>query len=68
MNLETALAKLIEHAQEELHILRHRDQEKANNAKHGHDEKMLMESAQKLDGYAKEVLMLHDTQLPRRDR
>lgn len=65
MNIETALEKLIEHAQEELHIRRHRDQEKANRAEHGHDEAKLLTSAHKLDRYAEEVLKLHATQLPR---
>ncbi|MCD0448616.1 hypothetical protein LO762_05315 [Actinocorallia sp. API 0066] len=66
MNIETALQKLIEHAEEELHIRRHRDQEKTNRADHGHDEAELLTSARKLDEYAHEVLKIHETQLPRR--
>ncbi|MEV5569327.1 hypothetical protein AB0L06_04700 [Spirillospora sp. NPDC052269] len=65
MDIETALEKLIEHAQDELHVRRHRDQEKANQAKHGHNEAELLKSARDLDRYAQEVLRLHEAQLPR---
>lgn len=65
MDIETALQKLIEHAQDELHVRRHRDQEKANNAKHGKNEAELLKSARELDRYAQEVLELHQTQMPR---
>lgn len=66
MNIEEALEKLIENAQKELHIRRHRDQEKANRADHGHDMAELLTSASQVDRYAREVQRMHEAQLPAR--
>ncbi|MFI6518641.1 hypothetical protein ACIBF1_24010 [Spirillospora sp. NPDC050679] len=60
MDIETALNKLIEHAREELKVRNRRDQQKANQADHGHDYSVMMESADQLDRYAAEVRRLHD--------
>lgn len=66
MNIEEALEKLIENAQNELHYRHRQDKEKANRAGRGHDENKLRDSAAQVDRYAHHVLQLHETQLPSR--
>lgn len=62
--IETTLEKLIEHARNELHWRRHRDQERTNQAEHGKDMAKLLTDAEQLDHYAREVLRLHAAELP----
>ncbi|WP_327086263.1 hypothetical protein OIE66_28490 [Nonomuraea sp. NBC_01738] len=64
MNIEQALAKLIEHAKAELHLREHRDQEKANNQDHGHDYHQMLQEADRVDRYAAIVRTQHDDSLP----
>ncbi|AVH20360.1 hypothetical protein C5E43_23865 [Nocardia cyriacigeorgica] len=62
--IETALEKLVEHAREELHLRRHRDQEKTAHSQHGHDMSELLTNASSVDRYAREILNLHAKELP----
>ncbi|WP_405494893.1 hypothetical protein [Nocardia sp. NBC_00511] len=62
--IETALEKLIEHAREELHLRRHRDQEKTNHSEHGHDMAKLLTNAEEVDRYARQILSMHEKELP----
>ncbi|AHH20968.1 hypothetical protein NONO_c61970 [Nocardia nova SH22a] len=62
--IETALDKLIEHAREELHVRRRRDQEKTNHSDHGHDMAQLLTNAAQVDHYAREILAMHSKELP----
>lgn len=60
MNLEETLEKVVEHAREELHIVRKRAEEKTPARDHGKDYHEAQAAADRLDHYAHELYRLHD--------
>jgi hypothetical protein len=63
MNLEETLAKVVEMAQEELHIVRKRAEEKTAPRDHGRDFHEMEQAADRLDHYAHQLRRLHDEEL-----
>ena len=53
------MAKVVELAQEELHLRRHRDDEKANQRNHGHDFDKLQQTIARLDADTESLRELH---------
>ena len=64
MNLDETLEKVIEHAREELHIVRKRAHEKTSAREHGHDYHEAQEAVDRLDHYAHRLRKLHDAEYP----
>jgi hypothetical protein len=62
MDLEQALEKLVEHAREELHIVRKRAEEKTPAREHGKDYHEAQTAADRLDHYAHLVRHFHDSE------
>jgi hypothetical protein len=60
MNLEEALDRLVEHARDELHIVRKRAEEKTPARDHGKDYHQAQTAADRLDHFAHIVRRLHD--------
>ena len=63
MNLEEALAMVVELSQEELHIVRKRAEEKTPARDSGHDFDEMRHAADRLDHYAHVLRRLHDSEL-----
>ena len=63
MDLEQALAKIVQLGQEELHIVRKRAEEKTPARDHGHDFHEMVDAADRLDHYAHQLRHLHDAEL-----
>jgi hypothetical protein len=63
VNVEQALARLVESATEELHIVRKRDLEKTPARDHGHDFHEMERAADRVDHYAHLLRELHDEEL-----
>jgi hypothetical protein len=62
MNLEQALEKVVEHAREELHVVRKRTEERTPARDHGKDYHEAQTAADRLDHYAHVVRRLHDAE------
>jgi hypothetical protein len=62
MDLEQTLEKLVEHAREELHIVRKRAEEKTPARDHGKDYHEAQAAADKLDHLAHQIRRLHDAE------
>ncbi len=62
MNLEETLEKVVEHAREELHIVRKRAEEKTPARDHGRDYHEAQNAADRLDHYAHQLHRLHDAE------
>ena len=62
MNLEQTLEKIVEHAQEELGIVRKRAEQKTPARDHGKDYHEAQAAADRLDHYAHLVRRLHDAE------
>ena len=62
MDLEEALAKIVELGQEELHIVRKRAEEKTPARDHGQDYHQMTRAADRLDHYAHLLRRLHDSE------
>jgi hypothetical protein len=62
MDLEEALAKIVELGQEELHIVRKRAEEKTAPRDHGHDYHEMEQAADRLDHHAHLLRRLHDNE------
>ena len=62
MDLEETLEKIVEHAREELHIVRKRAEEKTPARDHGKDYHEAQTAADLLDHYAHQVRRLHDAE------
>ena len=62
MNLEQTLEKIVEHAHEELRIVRKRAEEKTAARDHGKDYHEAQTEADRLDHYAHLVRRLHDAE------
>ena len=60
MDLEQALAKIVELGQEELHIVRKRAEEKTAPRDHGQDYHDMRQAADRLDHHAHLLRRLHD--------
>ena len=60
MNLEQALAKVVELGREELHIVRKRAEEKTPARDHGHDFAEMRQAADRLDHHAHLLRRIHD--------
>lgn len=60
MDLEETLAKIVELAQEELHIVRKRAEEKTAARDHGEDYHQMLRAADRLDHHAHQLRRLHD--------
>ena len=60
MNLEQALAKVVELGREELHIVRKRAEEKTPARDHGHDFDEMRRAADRLDHHAHLLRRIHD--------
>lgn len=65
MNLEETLEKVVEHAREELHIVRKRAEEKTPRRDHGRDYHEAQNAADRLDHYAHQLHRLHDAEYQR---
>ena len=63
MDLEEALAKVVELSREELHIVRKRGEEKTPARDSGHDYDEMRRAADRLDHYAHLLRRLHDNEL-----
>jgi hypothetical protein len=63
VDLEEALAKVVELSREELHIVRKRAEEKTPARDHGHDFDEMKRAADHLDHYAHVLRRLHDNEL-----
>ena len=63
MDLEQALAKVVELGREELRIVRKRAQEKTAARDHGHDFHEMQTAADQLDHHAHLLRRLHDGEL-----
>jgi hypothetical protein len=57
---EDTLRKVIEYAQEELSILRKRDEQRTPRGDHAHDYAQMVAAADQLDHHAHELRALHD--------
>lgn len=62
MDVEQALAKIVELGQEELRIVRKRGEEKTPARDHGHDFHEMTRAADRLDHYAHLLRRLHDSE------
>jgi hypothetical protein len=62
MNLEQTLEKIVEHAHEELRIVRKRAEQKTAARDHGKDYHEAQTAADRLDHYAHLVRGLHDAE------
>jgi hypothetical protein len=62
VDLEQALAKIVELGQEELRIVRKRAEEKTAAREHGHDFHEMTRAADRLDHYAHQLRHLHDNE------
>lgn len=62
VDLEQALAKVVEMGQEELHIVRKRAEEKTAPRDHGQDYHDMLTAADRLDHYAHRLRRLHDNE------
>jgi hypothetical protein len=62
VDLEQALAKIVELGQEELRIVRKRAEEKTPARDHGHDYHEMTRAADRLDHYAHLLRRLHDSE------
>ena len=62
MDVEQALAKIVELSQEELRIVRKRAEEKTAAREHGHDYHEMTRAADRLDHYAHLLRRLHDSE------
>jgi hypothetical protein len=62
MNLEQTLEKIVEHAYEELRIVRKRAEEKTAARDHGKDCHEAQDAADRLDHYAHLVRRMHDAE------
>jgi vacuolar-type H+-ATPase subunit E/Vma4 len=62
MDLEQTLEKIVEHAREELHVVRKRAEEKTPAREHGKDYHQAQEAADLLDHYAHQLHHLHDAE------
>jgi hypothetical protein len=62
MNLEQTLEKIVEHAHEELRIVRKRAEQKTAARDHGKDYHEAQTAADRLDHYAHSVRRLHDAE------
>jgi hypothetical protein len=60
MDLEEALAKVVELGREELHIVRKRAEEKTPARDHGHDFHEMQRAADRLDHHTHLLRRLHD--------
>jgi hypothetical protein len=60
VDLEQALARIVELGQEELRIVRKRAEEKTPARNHGHDYHEMTRAADRLDHYAHQLRRLHD--------
>ncbi len=60
MDLEQALARIVELGQEELHIVRKRAEEKTAPRDHGQDYHDMRQAADRLDHHAHLLRRLHD--------
>jgi hypothetical protein len=63
MDLEEALAKVVELGREELHIVRKRAEEKTPARDHGHDFHEMLRAADRLDHHTHLLRRLHDGEL-----
>jgi hypothetical protein len=64
MDLEETLAKVVELAREELHVVHKRRQEKTSAREHGKDYHEAQAAADRLDHYTHELFRLHDAEYP----
>ena len=62
MDLQETLEKVVEHAREELHVVRKRAEEKTPARDHGKDYHQAQEAADRLDHYAHQLHRLHDAE------
>ena len=62
MNLEQTLEKIVEHAHEELRVVRKRAEQKTAARDHGKDYHEAQTAADRLDHYAHLVRRLHDAE------
>jgi hypothetical protein len=62
VDLEEALAKIVELSREELHIVRKRAEEKTAARDHGQDYHEMSRAADRLDHYAHLLRRLHDNE------
>jgi hypothetical protein len=62
MDLEETLEKIVEHAREELHIVRKRAEEKTAARDHGREYHEAQTAADRLDHYAHQLRRLHDAE------
>jgi hypothetical protein len=62
VDLEEALAKIVELSREELHIVRKRAEEKTAARDHGQDYHEMTSAADRLDHYAHLLRRLHDNE------
>jgi hypothetical protein len=62
VDVEQALAKIVELGQEELRIVRKRAEEKTQARDHGHDYHEMTQAADRLDHYAHLLRRLHDNE------
>lgn len=62
--IENALNKLIAHAQTELAVRHRRDRERTAHAEPGRSRSKLLINADQLDQAAREVLRLHEREMP----
>jgi hypothetical protein len=60
MDLQQTLEKVVEHAREELHVVRKRAEEKTPARDHGKDYHQAQQAADRLDHYAHQLQRLHD--------
>jgi hypothetical protein len=62
MDLQQTLEKVVEHAREELHVVRKRAEEKTPARDHGKDYHQAQQAADRLDHYAHQLHRLHDAE------
>ena len=62
MDRQQTLEKVVEHAREELHVVRKRAEEKTPARDHGKDYHQAQEAADRLDRYAHQLHRLHDAE------
>jgi hypothetical protein len=62
MDRQQTLEKVVEHAREELHVVRKRAEEKTPARDHGKDYHQAQEAADRLDHYAHQLHRLHDAE------
>jgi hypothetical protein len=64
VDLEEALARIVELGREELHIVRKRAEEKTPARDHGQDYHEMEQAADRLDHHAHLLRRLHDNEFP----